>query len=85
MSKKAEKQMLQDWIPSGSIETRFFNYENMISFAKHFANQQNKDLRKKELIDFADFTIKNIEIVRSGIKTKEQFVKYFLKQNKLNH
>ena len=34
--KTEDEQILQDWIPSGDIVTRFFNYENMIAFAKHY-------------------------------------------------
>ena len=32
-----DEKILQNWIPEGTIETRFFNYENMIAFAKHYA------------------------------------------------
>ncbi len=35
-----DEQILQDWIPSGDIVTRFFNYENMIAFAKHYEKQK---------------------------------------------
>lgn len=34
-----DEQILQDWIPTGQIETRFFNYENMIAFAKHYEKE----------------------------------------------
>ena len=40
-----DEQILQDWIPTGDILTRFFNYENMIAFAKHYekVNKSNNN------------------------------------------
>ncbi len=46
---KSTRDILQDWLPSGSVDTRFFGGENMIEFAEHYARLHNKGLI--ELID----------------------------------
>lgn len=42
--------------------------------------QKQMPSERELLIEFTDFAIKKIEILRNGIKTKEQFVDYYLKQ-----
>jgi len=44
-----DEQILQEWIPSGDIVTRFFNYENMIAFAKHY--EQEKQVKNCSIPD----------------------------------
>jgi len=44
-----DEEILQKWIPKGDIETRFFNYENMIAFAKHY-----KKLKEGQALPLVD-------------------------------
>jgi hypothetical protein len=39
-NRKTTKELLQDWIPSGKVEVRVFNWENMVAFAEHYAKEK---------------------------------------------
>ena len=81
-----DEKILQNWIPSGDIVTRFFNYENMIAFAKHYEKQKqvqtlpidNVVLKSEQLIAFMEYLQTKRAIY---FLNKEELADEYLKSN----
>lgn len=69
-----DEQILQDWIPSGQIETRFFNYENMIAFAKHYEKEKRR--QKLRIHDVSKSKCQHLNVTNRVCNRCKQIITY---------
>ena len=89
LKRTREEQILQDWIPSGQIETRFFNYENMIAFAKHYSKDIESKLKEALISDKKHHTLwvvekMKLQAVKDSLMSDEEIDNYKIDGTKIS-